>query len=129
MGGSGGGGYAGGGYGGGSGGGGKTGGAGGGGGGGAPSPDMCVFNTNATLASPNPSVVPTLSVGNILTVSLNSAGPSPIAEVIAPAGVAGTLAGMPRLRELIACLEGGTNYEFEVTAISGGRVEGRLRNS
>jgi hypothetical protein len=125
MGGSGGG-YSGGGYsGGGSGGGGtKSGGSGGSGG-----SDPCTVNTNATLASPNPAVVGTLAVGHILNVTLNTSGASPIVQVVAPGGVAGTLAGMPRLRDLIDCITGGSTYEFEVALISGGRVEGRLRNS
>lgn len=83
MGGSGGGGYSGGGYSGGSGGGGTKS---GGGGGGPDSPNPCAFQTNTALASPNPSVIPTLSVGNILQVVLNASGLAPIVEARTAAG-------------------------------------------
>lgn len=109
-------------------GGGSNGGSGGGGGNGGRGSDPCQFQTSVILASPNPSIVPTLSVGNVLDVALNTSGPNPIVEIVAPAGVAGTLAGMPRLRQFIDCLLKGVAYEFEVSAINGGRVDGHLRN-
>jgi hypothetical protein len=105
----------------------KTGGGGGSGGGGT---DPCRITRDATLASPNPTVVGTLHVGDVLDVALNAAGAAPIVEVRTNAGaVAGTLAGLPNLRTLIECLRNAVAYEFEVTAISGGRVDGRLRNA
>jgi hypothetical protein len=109
----------------------KTGGGAGGGlGGGDGGGSACDISLDATLASPVPGVVGTLSVGDILSVNLNATGAAPIVEVTADTGaVAGTLAGLPNLRTLIQCLQDGVAYEFEVTSITGGRVEGRLRNA
>ena len=75
----------------------KTGGGGTGGGGGD-GHDPCQINRDVTLASPNPAVIGTLTVGDILPVALNTSGTAPVVEVRSAAGaVAGTLAGVPNL--------------------------------
>ena len=102
----------------------------GGGGGGGGGYDACLIHTNTSLASPNPAVVGTLGIGSVLDVVLNATGANPVVEVRTAAGaVAGTLAGIPILRTLIECLQGGSTYVFEVSGISGGRVDGILRNA
>jgi hypothetical protein len=99
------------------------------GGGDAPN-DPCAFDMQVSLASPVPAVVAGLAQGDILHVALNSAGPNPVAEVHDGNNqVAGTLAGIPHLRALIGCLQQGAAYVVEVTMISGGRVDGHLRNA
>jgi hypothetical protein len=66
----------------------------------------------------------------LLLVVLNTSGNTPIVEVRTTSGqIAGTLAGMPHLRDLIECLRNQVNYNFEVIAIAGGRVDGILRNA
>jgi len=108
----------------------KAGGGGSGGSGAGGGSDPCQISVDATLASPVPAVVATLAVGNILDVVLNATGSAPIVEVRTSAGaLAGTLAGLPNLRTVIECLRNAVSYEFEITAIAGGRVEGRLRNA
>ena len=129
MGGSGGGGYSGSGY---TGGGGidSSGSGGGSGRDGGGNSNFCIFNTAATIASPNASVLANVSVGHILSVGLNSSGASPVVEVITSTGaVLGSLAGLPRLSDLIACIQRGVNYQFVIAKITGGRVEGRLGNA
>lgn len=91
--------------------------------------DVCTINSDANLAGPVAAVISTLSVGNILPVVLNTSGAAPIAQVISNGAVAGTLAGLPRLRDLIQCMIDGVDYVFEVTLISGGRIGGRVRNA
>lgn len=111
---------------GGSGGGGSYGGGGYGGGG----ANTCLISISTSLSSPNPSALSTLQTGNILDVVLNNASGTAVVEVFSPTGaVAGSLAGIPNLRTLIECLDGGENYVFVVTSIAGSRVEGRLRNA
>jgi len=92
--------------------------------------DACIINTHTSLASPNPAVVSTVRPQDILIVRLNTGGATPIVEVLTEqAEIAGTMAGLPHLRTLVDCLQLGVAYEFEVVAISGGRVDGILRNA
>lgn len=102
----------------------------GGGGEGSPGEDPCSFTITTSVASPNPSVIAALQPGNVLAVSLNSGGATPIVEVQTTSGmIAGTIAGIPNLRALIGCLQLGVRYEFRITAVTGGRVDGVLRNT
>lgn len=112
MGGSGGGGYGGGGY----------------GGGGGSNP--CLISIATSISGPDPAVVQAIQTGNILPVFLDDNGGNPVVMVMGPnSQILGSLAGIPNLRTLISCLQGGEDYVFVVGAISGGRVEGRLRNA
>lgn len=97
------------------------------GGGGA---NQCALLVHTSLAAPNPTVVASLTTGMVLEVNLNTRGATPIVEVSVASGqVAGTLAGIPQLRDLIDCMLQGEDYEFVVSAIAGGRVDGILRNA
>lgn len=98
-------------------------------GGGGSDDDPCAFTIRTSLASPNPAIVGTLTAGNVLSIVLNQSGPTPLVEVQTSGGrIAGTVAGIPNLRALIGCLQLGVQYEFRIQSISGGRVDGVLRN-
>ena len=89
----------------------------GGGGGGVPGPNPCMFTEETILASPNMTVVSTLSVGAILTVLQN--GSRVVAQ--ASAGTAGAITSA-RLPVIIQCLNAGQQYLARVTQINGGAV-------
>lgn len=95
---------------------------GGGGGGGAGGADPCEIVQDAPLNSPNPAVVPLLSVGDVLDVVLTGVAPRQVLEVHTPAGgVAGSLTHVGHLA-LIRCIEGGNTYLAEVIQRTGGSV-------
>lgn len=100
-------------------------GSGGGGGGGRAVSDegiACAFlRFDAQVASPNPVVVATLNVGDVLDVTLTAGAVVAAVQVMHNGQlVGGLLANMiPRLRE---CILAGTTYQATVTVLNGGQV-------
>ena len=82
-------------------------------------PNPCLFTEVTNLASPNITVVTTLTVGSVLAVVLQTA---PL-RVVAMAGavIAGSITS-GRLPDIIQCLRSGQRYEARVTQINGGAV-------
>lgn len=100
-----------------------------GGGGSAGGPaggDPCAIFQQAPLNSPRPSVVSTLSIGDVLTVELNSTGVRPVLEVHAPAGIAGSLTHTGHV-QIIDCIRVGNRYVAEVIGRSGAAVNLQVR--
>lgn len=101
--------------------------AGGSGGGGRGDPaDPCELHEITNLSSPNPSVVRTLTPGDVLQVQLNP-GPPRVVEVRdASGGIAGSItsAVLPRL---VQCILRGRSYEAEVRVVRGGIVSVAVR--
>ena len=111
-------------------------GSGGGGGGGAGGPtggswappdsqiDCANLRFETPLSSPNPTVVAQIAVGEVADVEL--VNPQPDVTVVGvlrrnpPQDVIGTIT--TRLRELLRCIQGGTDYQAEILEISGGVV-------
>lgn len=102
--------------------GGSGGGGGGGGGGGDGSPDRCDIVQTAALNSPQPAVVGTLSVGDVLDVVLGGVPGRPVLEVHTVAGaVAGSLTHRGHV-DIIDCIDAGNVYKATVVQKSGGMV-------
>lgn len=97
----------------------KGGGDGGGAGGGA---DRCAIYETTVLASPVATVVATLSVGDTLTVALETSPRNRIVVRTNTGAVAGAITSV-NLVEMIECMQAGFAYEAEVKSISGGRIE------
>lgn len=74
----------------------------------------------ATVNSPNPAALPTLQLGQVLSIRLQAA---PSAAVVHTGVVdIGSLTA-PQVPELIGCMQKGFEYEATITKISGGRLE------
>lgn len=99
-------------------------GAGGGGGGGGDN-DPCNIVEIAPLNSPQPAVIATLGLGDVLTVNLNRHGPNPVLEVLSNGQRAGALTHRNHVR-IIGCIDGGRAYRAVVVSIRGGAVEVRI---
>lgn len=81
----------------------------------------------AVLSSPEPTVVDTLVVGQLLNVVLNDRGGVRIAELQTADGrLAGTLT--TSLPELFRCIDRGNSYVAEILSIDGGAVRVQVRN-
>lgn len=76
---------------------------------------------NTTIMSPDPTVLATVSQGDILVVSLRSAT-GPLVAVTDVGGVLGTIATM-ELASLIKCISDGNAYKAKITEIIGGKVQ------
>lgn len=101
-----------------------------GGGEGGQGGDPCSFSLITTLASPDSAVIAKLRPGYTLRLVLVSSDDTTIVQAQADdGGVAGTIAGIPNLRALIGCMQIGIDYVFKVRTITGGRVDGTLRNA
>ena len=97
-----------------------SGGAGGAGGGGGDDP--CAIVQTASLNSPNPAVVPHLTIGDMLDLHLGGTPPRNVLEARTAAGrVAGSLTHVGHL-SLIRCMQAGHAYRAEVTQRLGGTV-------
>ena len=101
------------------------GGAGGGGGGGGGGADVCDIVETVPLNSPQPAVVATMNVGDVLGVVLVTSGPRPVLEVQRSGQRAGALTHRNHLR-LIHCITSGRSYQAVVVRKSGGAVEVRV---
>lgn len=94
--------------------------------GGENGPDPCDIVEIVPLNSPQPAVIATLNVGDVLAVNLNRAGPNPVLEVLAPGGQrAGALTHRNHVR-IIGCIDAGRTYQAVVMSIRGGSVEVRV---
>lgn len=100
--------------------------SGGGGEGGGATDNHCAITEKTILNSPNPAVVPTLTVGNILSVELETTPRKRVVVKDAAGQIAGAVTSA-RLLDIIQCLESGFKFEVEVLIISGGRIELELR--
>lgn len=97
-----------------------------GGGGGGGDPDPCDIVEIVPLNSPQPSVIATLTLGDVLIVNLNRSGPSPVLEILASGGRrAGALTHRNHVR-IIGCIDAGRAYQAVVVNIRGGSVEVRV---
>lgn len=90
-----------------------------GGGGGA---DRCAIYETTVLASPVARVVPTLNLGDLLTVALETSPRNRIVVRTNTGAVAGAITSV-NLVEVNECMQAGFTYEAEVKSISGGRIE------
>lgn len=88
--------------------------------------ENCDIVERTNLNSPNPAVVASLNVGDILFISLNLGPPKRVEAQDSSGQVAGTITSAA-LARLIRCLESGVAFEAEVLVISGGKVEVELR--
>ena len=102
-----------------------TDGSGGGGGGGGGGADPCDIVETVPLNSPQPAVVATLNIGDVLDVVLVTTGPRPVLEVQRTGQRAGALTHRNHLR-LINCITNGRTYRAVVVRKSGGAVEVRV---
>jgi hypothetical protein len=98
-------------------------GAGGGGPTSAP-PDKCDHNFRVALVSTKPAALPALKQGDHLEVGLHHDPPYLVVVCrIPPAGqVVGSIANVPRLDELIRCIQQGVAYTALITNLSGTNV-------
>jgi hypothetical protein len=100
-------------------------GSGGGGGGGGDSYDNdspCDrLRFEAQLSSPQPSVVVTLKVGDVLDVAVSTMKGQVVVQVLTNGHVAGGLAG-PDATRLRNCMDQGHQYNATVRAVNGGQV-------
>lgn len=104
-------------------------GGGGGGGGGAGGSDPCDITQDAPINSPNPAVVPGLSIGDVLEVRLSGTASRPILEVRTDAGrLAGSLTHVGHLA-LVRCIRSGHGYRAEVIQRVGGAVVVRIERA
>ena len=103
----------------------RRGGGTGGGGGGSGAPDPCDIVEIAPLNSPQPAVVATLNIGDVLQVNLNRQGAHPVLEVLAGGQRAGALTHRNHVR-IIACIDAGISYQAVVMSKRGGSVEVRI---
>lgn len=86
--------------------------------------DICIFDEEATLASPNRGPLSNISVGDVLDVGIDGAS----VVVITDSGdVVGSMteSWVGQLRE---CIELGHEYEAEVESITGGQCDVIVRN-
>ena len=87
--------------------------------------DCGTIRFETDLASPQPSVVGTLVVGEELEVHLDTTGARVVVAVVTTAGAtAGSIA--TRAAQLIRCIRAGYSYTAEVLEISGGVVRVRV---
>lgn len=71
----------------------------------------------APIASPQPPAL-TLSVGDVLAVSLAPGPPAAINLLTSDGDIAGSL--ITRITDLLRCIQAGHSYEAEVVTINGG---------
>ena len=102
-----------------------VGGSGGGSGSGSSSNDACDINETAPVNSPQANVVRTLSVGDHLDVSLVGTAPRRTLQLIAQAGIAGSLTHRGALA-ISRCIDAGHDYDAEVLSINGGQIIVRI---
>lgn len=91
--------------------------------GGSGSADCTSLRLDKALEAPVPSVVATLTVGDVLAVALQP-GPPPVVALSAPAGLAGSVVPTNRLLD---CLRQGVPFEAEVTFANAGAVRVEVR--
>ena len=86
--------------------------------------DPCDLRFQIDLFSPIASVVNTLTVGDRLSVRLQTQGHSTsvVAIDVSTGQVAGTITGSSQLGVLVNCLQKGETYQAEISVINGSQV-------
>jgi hypothetical protein len=97
-----------------------------GGGIGAGGVDKCAIYETTILASPVSDVVAVLSVGEMLTIELETTPRNRLVVRNRGGQVAGAITSI-RLVDLIECIKAGSEYVAEVKSIAGGRVEVEIK--
>ena len=87
--------------------------------------DRCIITIETTLASPVPTEVATLTVGEILALVLEEAPPAVVA--VRPSG-ARVGAITQRAADFSRCIQDGYAYSAEVLSINGGAVTVLISN-
>jgi hypothetical protein len=77
------------------------------------------------LSSPQPNVIGTLTLGEVLDVDLQQTGVVAVVVALKNGVVAGGIAATS-LNQLRDCIEGGTVYQATVTGINGGQIRIRI---
>ena len=85
--------------------------------------DRLVIETQ--LSSPQPGVVATLRVGDVLEVALQQSGAVAVVVVLQNGVMAGGIAATS-LTQLRECIEGGTMYGATVISVNGGQIRVRI---
>lgn len=104
-----------------------SGGGSGGGGGGIPDPpsDCARFTKEVVLSSPNPAVLPTLEISQILALQFEPDSNNRVIQAVTDANsVAGSVTGETSLRN---CMVEGHQYVAEVLKVQGGSCRVRIR--
>lgn len=111
------------------------GGSGGGGGYGSSSPysgsgapggqgDVCDLAFSANVFSPVPATVGLIVVDDEISIELQQNSVVILVPRLAPANSRlGTLAGIPELGDLVACIQNGNTYAGRISGIHGGNIE------
>ncbi|MFC0387627.1 hypothetical protein [Muricoccus vinaceus] len=81
--------------------------------------DLCDFTDRTPLASPNPPVIRSLSVGDLLSIILVKGPPTVVEARNGQGQTAGSITST-MLAQLTECLQGGRQYVAEVISIHGG---------
>ena len=84
--------------------------------------DECDIQEPTILSSPDPDVVDSLGVGDVLTIKLQTQGPVRLLAQTIDGDTAGTITSVT-MPEIIRCIRAGNEYEAEVRSVDGGRVE------
>lgn len=95
-----------------------------GGGAGDGGSDPCDIDKKTILNSPDPAILKTLKVGEVLKVEVAS-GARKILEAKKGGNVAGSVT-FPEMGQVIECIESGEAFEAEVVSISGGQCQVRV---
>lgn len=99
---------------------------GGGGGGGDPLPSSCeTLKFDAQLVSPQPAVVASLKIGDVLEVALAVLKGQTVVQVLKNRQAVGGLTG-PDANRLRNCIEDGHDFKAAVLSVNGGQVRVRV---
>lgn len=82
---------------------------------------------DAPIMSPEPAVVQSLKIGDILLVALQRELPGGTIVVLNGNSVAGSI--IEHVSELVRCIQDGHSYEAKVLSIRGGDVRVRVRSA
>jgi len=99
---------------------------GGGGAGGGPGGDTCNITASGTLRSPNPTVVPTLVVGQVLAVDTVAVAGVDVLRARNGAGIQVGVIDTPEEQALLDCIATGNVYQAEIRRIAGGAITVRI---
>lgn len=105
-----------------------SGGGGSGGGGPGYSSPCDTLRFDLQLSSPQPLVVATLNVGDVLTIAVVQMNGHVIVQVLSNGQPAGGLTG-PEATRLRNCIDQGHNYTATVLQITGGQVRVRVEHA
>ena len=88
--------------------------------------EKCAIVERTVLNSPDPTVVASLNVSDILQVELETQPRSRLVAKTATGSTAGAITSTS-IVDIIECIQGGSAYEAEVLAINTGKVEIEIR--